>query len=319
MSKATLKFIRLSPNKARLIAREVQGMNAEHALASLEFAPNKAAGIISKVIASAVANGDYEPEEVVVLSCRVDKGPVLKRFRPRARGSASRILKPTSHIMVEVGVAGSDADVTSSKKKSTKAEASKTVKKTDTKKATKKKADSKKSDAKLSTDEADKKSSAKPATKAKTETKAKKDSSIVDLSDMSHLSGIGPVMAKKLEAEGITSIRDIAEMTKEDIAALDAKLSTKGDIQETCLKAASVVLKNYKKSLDANDLKQLYGVGVAVEKKLKAEGITTIAQIAEMSQDELAAIDEKLAIKGDIKSIWPEDAKKILKNNKKES
>ena len=102
MSKATLKFIRLSPTKARLVAREVQGMNAEIALASLEFTPNKAAGIISKVIASAVANGDFEPEEVIIKSCRVDKGPVLKRFIPRARGSATPIHKPTSHIFVEV-------------------------------------------------------------------------------------------------------------------------------------------------------------------------------------------------------------------------
>ncbi len=102
MSKATLKFIRLSPTKARLIAREVQGMNAELALASLEFMPNKAAKVISKVIASAVANGGYEPEEVIVSSCRVDKGPVLKRWKPRARGRASRIMKPTSHVVVEV-------------------------------------------------------------------------------------------------------------------------------------------------------------------------------------------------------------------------
>jgi large subunit ribosomal protein L22 len=102
MSRATLKFIRLSPTKARLIAREVQGMNAELALASLEFMPNKAAKIISKVIASAVANGGYEPEEVIVSSCRVDKGPVLKRWKPRARGRASRIMKPTSHVIVEV-------------------------------------------------------------------------------------------------------------------------------------------------------------------------------------------------------------------------
>ncbi|NOX14750.1 MAG: 50S ribosomal protein L22 [Epsilonproteobacteria bacterium] len=102
MSKAVLKFIRLSPTKARLIAREVQGMNAEIALARLEFTPNKAAHVISKVIASAVANGGFEPEEVIVTSCRVDAGPVLKRFRPRARGSASGIRKPTSHVMVEV-------------------------------------------------------------------------------------------------------------------------------------------------------------------------------------------------------------------------
>ena len=110
MSKSTLKFIRLSPTKARLIAREVQGMNAEIALARLEFTPNKAARVISKVIASAVANGGFEPEEVVISSCRVDAGPVLKRFRPRARGSASGIRKPTSHVMVEVSEAAKKED-----------------------------------------------------------------------------------------------------------------------------------------------------------------------------------------------------------------
>jgi len=102
MATATLKFIRLSPIKARLIAREVQGMNAEEALAALEFTPNKAAKIIYKVIASAVANSEMDAENLVVTSCRVDKGPVLKRFKPRARGSASGIRKPTSHVFVEV-------------------------------------------------------------------------------------------------------------------------------------------------------------------------------------------------------------------------
>ena len=67
MSKAILRFIRLSPTKARLIAREVQGMNAEEALAALEFMPNKAAKVIAKVITSAVANGGYEPEEVEIV------------------------------------------------------------------------------------------------------------------------------------------------------------------------------------------------------------------------------------------------------------
>jgi large subunit ribosomal protein L22 len=102
MSRSILKFVRVSPTKARLVAREIQGMNGEIALASLEFTPNKAAKIISKVLASAISNGDFEPEEIVVKSCRVDSGPVLKRFRPRARGSASRIRKPTAHILVEV-------------------------------------------------------------------------------------------------------------------------------------------------------------------------------------------------------------------------
>ena len=102
MSKALIKFIRLSPTKTRLIAREVQGMNAELALATLKFTPNKGARYIANAISSAVANGGLEANEVIVSSCRVDAGSVLKRFRPRARGSASRIRKPTSHILVEV-------------------------------------------------------------------------------------------------------------------------------------------------------------------------------------------------------------------------
>mgnify|MGYP003585102945 CR=1 FL=1 len=102
MSTATLKFIRLSPTKARLVAREVQGMNAEIALASLQFTPNKAAGVIAKVITSALANGGLDPEKAIVTSCRIDGGPVLKRFIPRARGRATPKRKPTSHVFVEV-------------------------------------------------------------------------------------------------------------------------------------------------------------------------------------------------------------------------
>lgn len=109
MSKSIIKFVRLSPTKARLIAREIQGMNAEIALATLEFTPNRGARYIANAISSAVANGGFEPEEVIVSSCRVDAGPVLKRFRPRARGSASRIRKPTSHIMVEVSKPSKEA------------------------------------------------------------------------------------------------------------------------------------------------------------------------------------------------------------------
>ncbi|GHV08843.1 50S ribosomal protein L22 [Campylobacterota bacterium] len=102
MSRALLKFVRLSPTKARLIATEVSGMNAEKALASLQFMPNKAARVIYKVIASAVANSGLDAAQATVLSCRVDNGPILRRFSPRARGRATPIRKPTSHILVEV-------------------------------------------------------------------------------------------------------------------------------------------------------------------------------------------------------------------------
>ncbi|EAH6126426.1 50S ribosomal protein L22 [Campylobacter jejuni] len=139
MSKALIKFIRLSPTKARLIAREVQGMNAELAMASLKFMPNKGAKYIENAISSAVANGGFEANEVIVKSCRVDAAAVLKRFRPRARGSASRIRKPTSHILVEVAkveVKAEEKKTVAKKTTTTKAPAKKT---TSTKKATAKK------------------------------------------------------------------------------------------------------------------------------------------------------------------------------------
>ncbi|EAH6585465.1 50S ribosomal protein L22 [Campylobacter jejuni] len=139
MSKALIKFIRLSSTKARLIAREVQGMNAELAMASLKFMPNKGAKYIANAISSAVANGGFEANEVIVKSCRVDAAAVLKRFRPRARGSASRIRKPTSHILVEVvkaEVKAEEKKTVAKKTTTTKAPAKKT---TSTKKATVKK------------------------------------------------------------------------------------------------------------------------------------------------------------------------------------
>lgn len=141
MSRAVIKFIRLSPTKARLIAREVQGMNAELAMASLKFMPNRGARHIANAISSAVANGGFEADEVIVKSCRVDAASVLKRFRPRARGSASRIRKPTSHILVEVAKAEVKevAKPKAEKKASAKTAAKKAPAKASTKKATEKK------------------------------------------------------------------------------------------------------------------------------------------------------------------------------------
>ncbi|MDR2034164.1 MAG: 50S ribosomal protein L22 [Helicobacteraceae bacterium] len=102
MSIALLKFVRLSPIKARLIAKEIQGLNAERALASLQFTPNKAARAIYKVLASAVANSGLDANKAIVKSARVDKAAALKRFTPRARGRATPIRKPSSHILIEV-------------------------------------------------------------------------------------------------------------------------------------------------------------------------------------------------------------------------
>ncbi len=104
--KAILKNYRQSPRKVRLVADVVRGKNITNALAALRFIDKRAAGPFAKVIESAVANAVHsgkQADKLFIKKVAVDKGTVLKRFMPRARGSASRINKRSSHISVELG------------------------------------------------------------------------------------------------------------------------------------------------------------------------------------------------------------------------
>ena len=102
--KASAKYIRISPRKVQIILEAIKGKPVEAALNKLKFMPQKAAGILEKVIRSAVANADQHPDVdidlLVVRDVFTNQGPVLKRWRARARGRAARILKRTSHITV---------------------------------------------------------------------------------------------------------------------------------------------------------------------------------------------------------------------------
>src|SRR5579871_24318 len=105
-ARAVAKFVRVPPRKARLVIDEVRGRYAMEALAFLRFIPNRAAGYISRVLASAVANAannhGLNPENLKLVEARVDEGPRIKRMQPRAQGRAYRILKRTSHLTVIV-------------------------------------------------------------------------------------------------------------------------------------------------------------------------------------------------------------------------
>lgn len=104
--KAITKYVRISPTKLRLPINEVKGKSAGQALTILKFMPLKAAGIIHKTLHSAIANAEnnekVDVDGLVVKNIFVDQGPSMKRFRPRARGRASRILKRSSHLTVIV-------------------------------------------------------------------------------------------------------------------------------------------------------------------------------------------------------------------------
>jgi ribosomal protein L22 len=102
--KASARYVRIAPRKARLIADQVRGMHIESARALLQFSPRGAAKDIHKLIDSAAANAennhDLIGDEMRISSITVDEGPTLRRFRPRAMGRATPINKRTSHIRV---------------------------------------------------------------------------------------------------------------------------------------------------------------------------------------------------------------------------
>lgn len=103
---AKLRYARISPQKARLVADQVRGMPVEKALQELTFSTKKAAHILRKVLESAIANAEHnegaDVDELKVARVCVDEGPVYKRWNARAKGRANRILKRTSHITVTV-------------------------------------------------------------------------------------------------------------------------------------------------------------------------------------------------------------------------
>lgn len=111
-SKAILRFARVSARKARLVADLVRGKAVPDAIEMLAFTQKKSAPLMKTLIESAVANAEHEAsrgeqsvdvDALFVKSIYVDAGPALRRFRPRAQGRATKVLKKTSHITVVLG------------------------------------------------------------------------------------------------------------------------------------------------------------------------------------------------------------------------
>lgn len=107
--RASSRYVRVAPRKARLVADQVRGLRIEKARALLEFSPRGAARDIGKLIESAASNAennfDLVADEMRVAEITVDEGPVLRRYRPRALGRATPINKRTSHIAVALSPA----------------------------------------------------------------------------------------------------------------------------------------------------------------------------------------------------------------------
>jgi large subunit ribosomal protein L22 len=100
------RFARTSAQKARLVADQVRGMHVEKSLELLTYSSKKSAGLVKKVLESAIANAEHNEgadiDELRIAKIFVDEGPTMKRIKPRAKGRADRIFKRSSHITVVV-------------------------------------------------------------------------------------------------------------------------------------------------------------------------------------------------------------------------
>jgi large subunit ribosomal protein L22 len=109
-TQAKLYGVRLSAQKGRLVADQIRGLAVETALNLLTFSPKRGAGIIKKVLESAIANAEHNDgadiDELRVKTVLVEQGTTLRRFQARAKGRGNRISKPTCHIFLTVGDAG---------------------------------------------------------------------------------------------------------------------------------------------------------------------------------------------------------------------
>jgi large subunit ribosomal protein L22 len=133
---ARVRYLRVSPTKARRVVDLVRGMPAQEALQTLRFSPQEVSADVYKVVASAVANAEHngrlDAETLYIRDAFVDEGPTFKRFRPRAQGRAYRIRKRTSHItvVVEARPQAPEPPLAPAAKKTAKKAAKKTAKST---------------------------------------------------------------------------------------------------------------------------------------------------------------------------------------------
>ena len=110
--KSTTKHVRVSPKKARDVARAIQGLPVSVALDILTFTPKKAAQLINKTLKTAIADAEnnfaLDVDNLIVKEAVIGAGPTMKRHKPRARGSAGAIIKRTSHIFITLAEASEE-------------------------------------------------------------------------------------------------------------------------------------------------------------------------------------------------------------------
>jgi large subunit ribosomal protein L22 len=228
--KSTYKYARISARKARDVAREIQGLPVSDALDVLAFTPRKGAELFNKTMKTALAdaenNFELAVEGLYVKSAVVGEGPTFKRFKPRARGSASAIRKRTSHLTVILSddPSGSSAPEAKAKTKS------KPKAETKSQPASAAVAAAPKAEAKAAEEKGGEKTLA-DARALDYDLGVVYDSAPPEVDDLKEINGVGPVLEEKLHSFGIYTFKQIADWNEENIAAFDELLDFKGRIE----------------------------------------------------------------------------------------
>ncbi|NLT72131.1 MAG: 50S ribosomal protein L22 [Verrucomicrobiaceae bacterium] len=224
---STYKYARISARKARDVAREIQGLPVSDALDILNFTPRKGAELFSKTMKTALAdaenNFELSVDGLFVKSAVVGEGPTFKRFKARARGSAGSIRKRTSHLTVVLSDEGGPEEKAPRAARSAKKAPAAPAK------------------------EAPVKETAEPEAKKAPEAAAEKttsdgarldeargmvyDSAPAEVDNLEVISGVGPVLAEKLNSVGIYRFEQIANWTEGNVREFDELLSFGGRIE----------------------------------------------------------------------------------------
>ena len=215
--KSVTKYARFSPKKGRDVAREIVGLPVSDAIDALTYTPKKAAFLINKTLKTAVAdaenNFDLDADNLIVKEAAVTAGPMFKRFKPRARGSAGAIRKRTSHISVVV----TEGDVPESSKGRVK----------------KKKSEPQTTTTNTAPEQAPVEFTSEAAAPVVDEKRGLIYASApVEVDDLKKVSGLGPVLEEKLNEFGIYTYKQITDWSEENIAEFDELLSLKGRIEQ---------------------------------------------------------------------------------------
>jgi large subunit ribosomal protein L22 len=262
--RAEANYLRMSAYKVREVLDQIRGQTVADAADILRFCPRDAAIDIAQVLKSAVANAghneDIPAEELYVSACYADEGPTIKRFRPRARGRTGRIFKRTAHITVVVS--RMPESLLSQARNATAAQAQNRARRTAGSKAT--------------------------AEQSITESRRE-------------ATGVEEVVAgASMAAAATVSDAVVSDAVVSDAAVSDAVVSDAA-VTETVV---------------TESLQQITGIGPALESELNAAGILTLTQVAELTDDEVTALDEKVTRSAEQISEWRTQARQILDSTK---